>query len=133
MSYKTETDLTNAILLKACARPDVRIWRNETSGCWVGKYEGRDKNGRVILSNARMIQAGLAKGSADLIGVQSRVITEQDIGKTIGQFVSMEIKQPRGRASKEQRAWAQTIERMGGKAGIVRSPEDATALLEQEE
>jgi len=132
MAYRSETDLTNAILL-ACRRDGVRLWRNETSGAWVGRYEGRDKQGRVILSNARMIQAGLAKGSADLIGVQARSITADDVGKTIGQFVSIEVKQPKGRVAKAQKVWMEVVRRMGGKAVIARRPDDARDLLDQED
>jgi hypothetical protein len=132
MPYRSETDLTNAILL-ACRRDGVRLWRNETSGAWVGRYEGRDKHGRVVLSNARMIESGLAKGSADLIGVQARVITADDVGKTLGQFVSIEVKQPKGRMAKAQKVWMETVRRMGGKAGIARHPSDAEDLLNQED
>lgn len=131
--YRTETALTNAVLAEHGARSDLRIWRNETSGAWVGKYAGRDSQGRVILEGGRLIQAGLAKGSADLIGIQSRFITQADVGKTIGQFVSAEVKQPRGRLRKEQQVWQQVIRSMGGKAGIVRSPDDMLGMLEQED
>jgi len=131
--YRNETALTNAILAEHGARQDLRVWRNETSGAWVGKYAGRDSKGRVIIENGRLIQAGLAKGSADLIGIQSRLITEDDVGKTIGQFVSAEVKQPRGRLRKDQKVWADVIRAMGGKADIVRSPDEMLGLLDQED
>lgn len=68
------------------------------------------------------IRYGLAKGSADLIGIM----------QTNGRFISCEIKKPKtGRASEEQTAWAATIRKFGGFACTVRSVDEAMAALER--
>lgn len=127
---QSETSLTNAILTAHGARPDLRIWRNETSGVWVGKPAGYTAQGDLILRGARQIQAGLCKGSADLIGLHAHVVTADDVGSTFGQFVAAEVKRPEARGpTVEQSSFLETVKRMGGIAGVVRSAQDLEHLL----
>lgn len=84
-----------------------RLWRNN-----VGELP--DRRGIPI-------KYGLAVGSADLVGLV----------KVTGQFFAAEIKTPVGRLSVEQKAWLQTIRSFGGVAVVLRSVEEAEALVEQ--
>jgi hypothetical protein len=64
------------------------------------------------------IKFGLFPGSADLIGCFR------------GRFVGVELKTPVGRQSPEQKKWQHQVEeRGGGIYAIVRSEDDAHALL----
>jgi len=47
-----------------------------------------------------------------------------------GQFLAVEVKTPVGRLSKEQKAWLRTINKMGGRALVIRSVEEARQLVE---
>ena len=115
-----ETIIVAEILAEFGALPDLRLWRNETAGAWVGKVVGRTKAGDLVLRGARMIQAGLCVGSPDLIGLQ--------LG---GRFLGIEVKTPRGRAAEAQKQWIKVVGDLGGLTGIVTSPEDVAKLLRQ--
>lgn len=82
-----------------------RVWRNN-----VGVL--RDSRGIPV-------RYGLAVGSADLVGL---------VAKT-GQFLAVEIKTPVGRLSAEQKAWLETVRKLGGLALVLRSVEDAEAFV----
>ena len=98
-----------------CSTGPVRLFRNNTGTL-------RDQHGRPV-------QFGLAKGSADLIGWTTRTITADMVGQRIAVFTSLEVKTPTGRLTTEQRQWLQAVQAAGGVAGVVRSVEDAEALL----
>lgn len=111
-----ESSVLQIIKLEA-SRKGVRLWRNNV-GC---VYSGEDK---------RFIRYGLANESAnmnkviksaDLIGIRPVTITPDMVGKTIGQFISREIKHPGWRyhdneREKAQLAWAELIISLGGDA-----------------
>jgi hypothetical protein len=92
----------------ACSRGPVRLWRNNVGAL-------RDENGRLV-------RYGLCPGSADLIGLKR-------LPSGLGRFVALEVKRPGGRPTTEQRNWLATVEEMGGLAAVVRSVEEADALL----
>lgn len=57
-------------------------------------------------------------GGSDLIGITPS-----------GQFLAVEVKTSKGRATPEQLQFIEAVRKHGGIAGIARSPEDALALL----
>ena len=82
------------------------------------------------MDGARIVQAGLApKGSSDLIGIKPVKITQDMVGKTIGQFVCIECKTATGKIRPEQKQYLDFIKSKGGIAGICKSAEDAVILL----
>lgn len=111
-----ETRIQHRIML-ALSEAGCIIWRNETSGAWVGKQIHRAGD-QVTLTNARMIRFGLAVGSSDLIGIAPD-----------GRFLAVEVKTKTGRASKEQLKFIDAVNNAGGIAGIARSPEEALQLI----
>ena len=72
-------------------------------------------------------------GVSDLIGMVPHVVTQEDVGRTIGVFTVMETKQLRDstdKARKEsQGAFLRLVNRGGGVAAIVRSEEDAVDVV----
>ena len=72
---------------------------------------------------------GLAKGSADLIGWRTVIITPEMVGQRLAVFTSIEVKTPTGRVRPEQHAWMAAVSGAGGIAGIARSVQDANDLL----
>jgi len=103
----TEKRIQNAILREFGTRPDMRIWRQNTG---VAKYP--DKNGRK-----RRVSFGVP-GQADLSGILPD-----------GVRLEIEVKSPRGRQTKDQRAWQQMIERFGGVYVLARSVEAVRVAL----
>lgn len=101
---KSEAKIQNEVRLYVGQLPDFVIYRNNT-----GK----------IMNQGRMVHFGLCKGSADLIGFH--------VGT--GRFIAMELKTVTGRASREQTAFIQLVNRSGGAAQIIRSTEEAELFI----
>ena len=74
----------------------------------------------MTLADARMIQAGLTKGGADIIGVAPD-----------GRFLAVEVKTETGRIRPEQEVFLQVVRKAGGIAGVARSVEEALQLIQQ--
>ena len=106
-------------IMLAVSRAGHLIWRNNVQAAWVGRVRLKEHD-TVMLDRAHQILAGLCKGSADLIGLTST-----------GRFLALEVKAPRGRPSPEQLNFIACVRGSGGIAGIVRSPEEALALIEE--
>ena len=82
------------------------------------------------MDGERIVQAGLQpKGSGDLIGIRSVKITQDMVGKTIGQFVCIECKTSKGAIRPEQKNYIDFIQSKGGLAAVCRSEADAIKLL----
>lgn len=112
-----ETVIQQQIRLALGTRSDLRLFRNNT-GSLPDPRTGRP------------IQFGLAKGSADLIGLRTVTITPDMVGRQVAVFTSLEIKTPMGRATPEQRSWLEMVRSRGGLAGIARSVQDANEIVE---
>lgn len=113
----TEKSIQTEIFNKIGSRPDCRIFRNSVGfGCSI---------------NGNPQKFGLCAGSGDLIGIQKITITPDMVGKTVGRFVSIEVKSDKGRVSQEQKRFAEIINKFGGKAFIARSAEEAERQLRE--
>lgn len=115
----TETPLSQEIRIAASVAGH-RLFRNN-----VGALQ--DKTGRWVYF-------GLCEGSGDLIGWKARLITLADVGKTIAQFASVEVKRHGGRTERrragKQGDWRDAVLDAGGVATIAYSVEDAIAAME---
>jgi hypothetical protein len=112
-----ETDLQQRIRLALGTRPDARIFRNQ-----VGSLPDP--------RTGRLVQFGLARGSADLIGWRTITITPEMVGQRVAVFTSLEIKTPTGRLAPAQRAWLGAVNQAGGIAGVARSVGDALQIID---
>jgi hypothetical protein len=112
-----ETTLQQQIRLALGTHPQTRLFRNQ-----VGSLPDP--------RTGRLVTFGLARGSADLIGWRTVVVTPEMVGQRIAVFTSLEIKTPTGRLAPAQRHWLQAVEQAGGIAGVARSVSDALAIVE---
>lgn len=99
----------------------------------LGNKQFRNQIGAMRTPEGRFIRFGLGNESArlnaviksgDFVGIQEKVITQEMVGSTIGQFTSREYKKPNWKYSgtdreKAQVRWANMINRMGGDAKFV--------------
>jgi len=111
-----ETNLQQQIRLAVGTRPDARLFRNQC-GALPDPRTGR------------LVTFGLARGSADLIGWRTVVVTPDMVGQRLAVFTSIEIKTPTGRLRPEQQAWLGVVRGAGGIAAVARSVADAEAAL----
>lgn len=121
-----ESEIQSRIQLRA-TQLGARLFRNVTAQAVVGRIEGCNgwrtvavQPGDFIVRQGRIINAGLAIGSGDLIGW-----TPTQHGAL---FTSVEVKTPKGRMSEEQRVWLRNVAEAGGIAGVCRSVEDYERL-----
>lgn len=120
----TERDIQSRIMLAVSKLPGVSIFRNNVAGAWAGCVVSRSPH-QIVLADPYPIHAGLFKGSADLIGWRTRLIH----GTRIAQFLSIEVKTPRGHLRPEQFTWLYNVADAGGIALECRSAEEAVAAL----
>jgi hypothetical protein len=111
-----ETTLQQQIRLALGTRPDARLFRNSV-GSLADPYTGR------------LVTFGLARGSADLIGWRTVVVTPDMVGQRLAVFTSIEIKTPTGRIAPAQQHWLGAVRSAGGIAGIARSVADAHQIV----
>ena len=113
-----ETTLQQHIRLALGTRTDLRLFRNNT-GTLPDPRTGRP------------VQFGLARGSADLIGLRTVTVTPDMVGQQLAVFTSIEVKTSTGRLTPEQHNWLHMVRRAGGIAGVARTVSDAVAIVEQ--
>ena len=110
-----ETTLQQEIRLALGTIPSTRIFRNQ-----VGSLPDP--------RTGRLVTFGLAKGSADLIGWRTVVVTPEMVGTRLAVFTSIEVKTPTGRLTPQQRNWQAAVLAAGGFSGIARSVSDALQI-----
>ncbi len=87
-------------------------------------------NSGSYMKDGYFIRYGVGQpGGSDLIGWKSVRVTQGMVGKTISQFVAIEVKTATGRVSPEQTNFINVVRRAGGIAGIARSVEDARRII----
>lgn len=88
--------------------------------------------GTFLTMDGRMVKIG-EPGVSDLIGITPHVVTQADVGRTVGVFTALETKQAKdstAKARKEsQGGFMRLVNSLGGVAGIVRSVADAESLV----
>lgn len=131
-----EQNILKTILLTVTQFTESRLFRNNTGTGWVGQSKRITKPttvkldvGDVVIRQARVLRAGLCVGSSDLIGWNTKVITQDMVGKKIAIFTAVEVKKPSGRATKEQINFINVVRKNGGIAGIAKSGEQAVEMI----
>lgn len=90
----------------------------------------RNNIGNAQTKDGRWIKFGVGyPGGGDLIGWRTVTITQDMVGKPLAQFMSVEVKAPKGRIRPEQLNWAEVVKRAGGIAVVARSVEDVRFLV----
>jgi hypothetical protein len=104
------------------------LFRNNTGMAWSGESR-RLPDGSILVRNPRPLHAGLCRGSSDLVGWRSVVITQDMVGQRLAVFCAIEVKSPRGRATEEQQKFLANLRAAGGFAGLARSVKEALEAL----
>ena len=83
----------------------------------------RNNTGKLEDKTGRWVTYGLCVGSSDIIGIKPVVVTHDMVGKTIGQFVAIEVKRRGKKATPEQLRFLDAIKSRGGLASIATEDE----------
>ena len=132
----SESNVMKRILVKG-SHLLATLFRNNVGVGWVGKPIRVSKSTMmlvqpedVLVKNARPLHAGLCSGSSDIIGYMSVAVTPPMIGRKIAVFVALEVKE-NAKPTPEQINFIERARTAGAIAGIVHSPEEAEALINQ--
>lgn len=82
----------------------------------------------ILLRNYRPFETGLPPGFSDLFGLVAVEITPDMVGQKVAIFTGLEVKDG-ARVSQLQRNFINAVNNNGGRAGVVRSVEDAERLV----
>lgn len=113
--YGSESGVS-ALIRAEASEKGCRLWRNNV--------------GATVTQSGSFMRFGLANDSAqlnkiiksaDLIGIRPVLITQEHVGRVIGQFLSREVKHPGWKYTATEReraqlAWAELIISLGGDA-----------------
>lgn len=97
------------------------------SGAVLPAYE-RLPNGDLLVHNPRPFSTGLPPGFSDLFGLVSVTITPDMVGQKLAVFTALEVKAPRGKPTENQTNFLQAVNDNGGRAGVVRTVEEAVRI-----
>lgn len=111
----------------ALARPGIFNTRANVGKGWTGDVH-RLPNGDILIKNPRPFDTGLPTGFSDTFGVTSEVVTAEMVGQTIGVAHFIEYKDDGKNPTKLQSAFLSAMRRLGARAGVARSADDAVAI-----
>jgi hypothetical protein len=133
-----ETDITHAIQI-AASKKGARLFKNvrglfytlgEVKELLAALGSGNTLRISKAVRALRQVRAGLqAEGSSDLIGPRPLLITQEMVGTTIAVFSVIEVKTPTGTVQGKQDDFMEFVRKIGGFAGVARSPEEALKIL----
>ncbi len=101
-----ENPVVKRVMMEA-SRLDLRLLRNNRGLFWT-------------LDKSRKTRAGLeAKGASDLIGITTITIRPEDVGRRIGVFTAVEVKEPEwkkpsGETEEDQQNFINQVKLRGG-------------------
>lgn len=78
----------------------------------------------VGFDKQRRVKYGLKNGSADLIGWRPYTVQPEDVGRTLGLFVAVEVKRQGNAPTKEQERFLEAVAAAGGEAWIATDDDD---------
>jgi hypothetical protein len=112
----------------ALAQPGIFNSRANVGKAWTGSECIKLPDGNMLIRNPRPFDTGLPPGFTDTFGVSSEVITQEMVGQTIGVAHFIEYKGERGRVAPIQQRFMEAMRRLGARAGVARSAQDAVDI-----
>lgn len=120
--HAIQNEIRNALAGKAL------IFRANVGQAWTGSKINKLPGGKVLIEGARPFSTGLPAGFSDLFGLAKVTITPDMVGQDVAVFVALEVKD-KAKATEKQSNFLKAVNDNGGRAGVVRSPEDAVRIV----
>lgn len=111
----------------ALAQPGVFNTRANVGKAWTGDA-AKLPDGSVLIRNPRPFDTGLPAGFPDTFGVTAVTITPDMVGQVVGVAHFIEYKTPTGRVSPLQQRFIDAMRRLGARAGVARTADQAVAI-----
>lgn len=118
--HKVQNEGRNAL-----AQPGIFNTRANVGKAWTGSKVDKLPGNRVLIHDARPFDTGLPTGFTDTFGVTSVTITPDMVGQVVGVAHFIEYKSDKGRATPLQQRFMDAMRRLGARAGVARSAQDA--------
>lgn len=122
----SEHDLQNEIRNELAGQ--CLIFRANVGQAWTGTKFTKLPGKKMLIEGARPFNTGLPPGFSDLFGLVTVIITPDMVGRKLAVFTALEVKAPNGRPSENQTNFLQAVNDNGGRAGVVRSVQDAVRI-----
>jgi hypothetical protein len=129
MDKYNEHEIQNAIRLTISEAQLATCFRANVGEAYIGDSIVKNSDGSITITKPRRFNTGLPKGFTDLLCVIPVTITADMVGQTLAIAGFIEVKTPQGRVRKEQKEFIECMQRLGARAGVARSPEDAIKIL----
>lgn len=107
-----EKSILNKLQLFASSL-NARLFRNNNGLAYTGQAI-RQPNGDILLRNPRPIKYGLGVGTGDLFGGTQIIITPDMVGRKVFVVTNYEVKTKNTKTSKEQIAFHNMVNALGG-------------------
>lgn len=104
------------------------VFRANVGQAWQGSRVEKLPGRKIVIHDARPFNTGLPPGFSDLFGLVSVTITPEMVGQKVAVFLAMEVKD-KAKASDKQSAFLKAVNDNGGRAGVVRSADDAVRIV----
>jgi hypothetical protein len=121
-----EQSIQNSILATLGAN-NIYALRINSGNFWGGEVKSHDGQ-YLLLEHPTKIQ-GAPAGTSDIICCKTVIITPEMIGRRIGIFCCLEIKQPGEKPKKHQENYLAVMRARGAIAGWATSPAEALEIL----
>lgn len=121
--HRIQNEIRNALA------GECLLFRANVGQAWTGSKVDKLPGNRVLIHDARPFSTGLPPGFSDLFGLVPVVVTQDMVGQCVAVFMALEVKTPKGRASDKQGAFLKAVNDNGGRAGVVRSADDALRMV----
>lgn len=129
MIFILEHDLQNQIRLAISENNLGVSFRTNVGQAWTGNNVHKNIDGSITIHNPRPFQSGLPTGFSDLLIIQPIIVTPAMVGQQIAAACFLEVKTKNRKPTREQLNFLEQMSRLGAKAGVVRSADDAIQIL----
>lgn len=129
--HRIQNEIRNALA------GECLLFRANVGRAWTGNdvYKAKRPHvialqpGDVVIRQARPFDTGLPPGFGDLFGLVPRLISDADVGTTLGVYIGADVKSETGKVTDKQAAYLRAVTKNGGVAGVWRCIKDALETI----